>query len=143
VDLHHKKVSLPPLWILHYLKADILVTECFILPYRFPKLVKLSVTILLYWLFKLVNLSIVAGVYVLRYSNLHLVGIVTAVAVSSLIYILVSSVVIILKVTVIVLRVIANVALIVIISIRCFLRGFTLVGIFCFSKGVLAGFALR
>lgn len=33
---------------LHYPKVDILVTECFIFPYRLPKLVELSVTILLY-----------------------------------------------------------------------------------------------
>jgi hypothetical protein len=93
-----------------------------------PKLVELSVAILPDWL---------------CYGNLYLVGIVTAVAVSGLICILSGGVVIILEIVVIVLKIIANAALIVIISVRCFLRGFTLVGIFCFSKGVLAGFALQ
>ena len=143
MDLHYKKVSLPSLQILDYPKADILITECFILPYRLPKLAKLSVAILLYWLSKLVNPSIVAGVCVLCHSNLHLVGIVTAVVVSSLICILVGGIVIILReVAIIILRVIANVALVVIISVYCFLRVFTLVGIFYFFKGVLASFAL-
>lgn len=129
MDLHRKKVSLPPLRILHYPKADILVTECFIFPYRLPKLVELSVAILLYRL---------------CYGNLYLVGIITAVAVSGLIYIFVGGGVVILgEVVVIIFRVIANVALVVIISVRCFLGAFTLVGIFCFSKGVLASFALR
>ena len=60
----------PPLWILHYPKADILVTECFILPYRLPKLVELSrVAILPYWLSKLVDLSSVAVVCILCHSN--------------------------------------------------------------------------
>jgi hypothetical protein len=83
--------------------------------------------------------------YWLCHGNLHLVGIVTAVAVSSLIYIFFvgGGVVILREIVVIIFRVIANVALVVIISVRCFLGAFTLVGIFCFSKGVLAGFALR
>jgi hypothetical protein len=41
-DLHRKKVSLSPLGILHYPKADILVAKCFALPYRLSKLIQLS-----------------------------------------------------------------------------------------------------
>jgi hypothetical protein len=144
VDLYCKKVSLSPLWILHYPKANILVIECFIFLYRLPKLVELSsVAILLYWLSKLVNLSNVVVVYIFYYSNLYHIGIVTAVAVSSLIGILVGGVVIILEeVAVIIVKTIASVALIVVISVYCFLKGFTLVGIFRFAKGVFASFAL-
>jgi hypothetical protein len=41
-DLYRKKVSLSLLGILHYPKADILVAECFVLPYRLSKLIQLS-----------------------------------------------------------------------------------------------------
>jgi hypothetical protein len=122
VDLHHK-VSLSLLWILHYPKADILITECFIFLYCLPKPVELSIAILLYWL---------------CYSNFYLFSIVTTVVVSDLIYIFVGGNIVILGEVVIVFRV----ALVVIISICCFLGAFTLIGIFCFSKGVLTGFAL-
>lgn len=109
--------------ILHYLKADILVTKYFIFLYYLVKLVELSVAILIF--------SIIAVISVLCHSSLYLVGIVTAVVVSNLICILISSVIILREVAVIILRIIANVALIVVISVCCFLGAFTLVSIFC------------
>jgi len=79
---------------------------------------------------------------ILCYSNLYLINTITAIVVSSLICILVNSVVVIFKVAIIVLKVIANIAFVVIIFVYCFLKVFTLFGIFCIFKGVLASFTL-
>ena len=41
IDLYRKKVSIPPLGILHYLQADVFIAERFKLPYGLSKLIRM------------------------------------------------------------------------------------------------------
>ena len=171
VDLYYQEVSLALLRVLNNLEVDILVIEYFILPSRLPKLVKLiRVAALPHQPSSTINLDHKVVVGILSYSNIRLVAIITAIAVSSrLRAIVISSYVvgggsgggggsIIIRVeeeVVLILRAITSVAIIieleaivriilfVVIYILSLLASLILICLLYFPERVFASFTLR
>ena len=118
VDLHRQEVSLTRLRVLDDPEADVLVTECFVLPSRLPKLVELRVAALPYRPSSTVDLDREAVVSILGHGDISPVAVVTAIAVGSRLraFVVGSCVVIIVKVEeeiVLVLRAVTGVAIII------------------------------
>jgi hypothetical protein len=128
------------LWILYYPETNVLITECFVLPFLLSKLVKISsVIVLLYQLSKLVNLCSKACVYILCHSDISLIAVIPTVGVSAkAILVVVKEVVVV----IVVFKAVVSVAVIAITVVYRFLRTFVLIDRLCFAKGVLTSFSL-